>query len=86
MTQTTAITASPEEANVPACRHHWVIQPAMGPVSEGFCQVCGELREFKNYVESSSWGEEKPVLRSSAKSPPVLARAVADYLDSADEQ
>ena len=86
MTQTTAITAPPEEANALACRHHWVIQPAMGPVSAGQCQVCGEHREFNNYVESSSWGEEKAGLRSPAKSPPVLARAVADYLDSAEEQ
>ena len=41
------------------CRHHWVIQPADGPVSNGSCQVCGESREFKNYVESATWGESR---------------------------
>lgn len=41
------------------CRHHWLIQPANGPISEGVCQVCGENREFKNSVEASTWGDEK---------------------------
>ena len=44
---------------VPACRHHWVIQPADGPVSPGSCRVCGETREFKNYVESATWGDSR---------------------------
>lgn len=44
---------------LPACCHHWVIQPAIGPVSQGECRNCGEIREFKNYVEASSWGDEK---------------------------
>jgi len=35
------------------CIHHWVIQPANGPVSNGACQICGENREFENYVESA---------------------------------
>ncbi len=42
-----------------ACCHHWVIQPATGPASLGECRNCGEVREFKNYVEASSWGDEK---------------------------
>ena len=34
------------------CAHHWVIEPANGPVSQGVCQVCGEVRGFKNFIES----------------------------------
>ncbi len=34
------------------CAHHWVIEPANGPVSQGACQVCGEVRGFKNFIES----------------------------------
>ena len=45
-----------DEPAVSTCRHHWVIQPADGPVSNGSCQVCGETRDFKNYVESATWG------------------------------
>jgi hypothetical protein len=44
---------------VSECRHHWVIQPADGPVSNGVCQICGEIREFKNYVESATWGDSR---------------------------
>ena len=47
------------ETAVEVCRHHWVIQPADGPVSNGSCQICGENREFKNYVESANWGDSR---------------------------
>lgn len=30
------------------CTHHWVIESANGPLSEGVCQRCGEKRELKN--------------------------------------
>ena len=35
----------------PTCCHHWMIEPADGPVSLGFCQFCFETREFKNSIE-----------------------------------
>ncbi len=38
--------------NVIPCAHYWVIEPANGPVSQGACQVCGEVRGFKNFIES----------------------------------
>ena len=50
------------------CRHHWVIQPADGPVSNGSCQVCGETREFKNYVESATWGDSRITNKDSSTS------------------
>ena len=64
MAQHTTITFEPEVkiesiSSVAICRHHWVIQPADGPVSNGLCQVCGETREFKNYVESATWGDSR---------------------------
>ena len=58
---TTAPTSESEntEAAVEVCRHHWLIQPADGPVSNGSCQICGENRQFKNYVESATWGDSR---------------------------
>ena len=38
--------------NVIPCAHYWVIEPANGLVSQGECQVCGEVRGFKNYIDS----------------------------------
>ena len=69
MAQRTAI--APENNDEPAvstCRHHWVIQPADGPVSNGLCQVCGETREFKNYVESATWGDSRITNKASSAS------------------
>ena len=49
-----------EEVAVPAtCAHHWVIQPANGPESQGECQRCGAVRRFKNYVEGGRWGDSR---------------------------
>ena len=33
------------------CAHYWVIAVPDGPSSEGICQHCGHVREFKNSVE-----------------------------------
>ena len=41
------------------CQHHWVIQEADGPFSSGMCRLCGALKEFKNYLAASHWGDEK---------------------------
>ena len=30
------------------CTHHWVIEVANGPTSNGECKICGETREFFN--------------------------------------
>jgi hypothetical protein len=40
----------------PACQHHWLIERPSGPTSKGVCRICGEERQFQNYIESSSWG------------------------------
>lgn len=37
------------------CEHHWIIEAPNGPTSAGECRVCGETREFANYLESSAW-------------------------------
>ncbi len=37
------------------CGHHWVIQPADGPVNLGVCKVCRETREFRNYLDIWEW-------------------------------
>jgi len=36
----------------PTCAHYWVIEPANGPLSQGVCQVCLEVKQFKNFVDS----------------------------------
>ena len=76
MAQRTTIAPAPEVENDAAettavCRHHWVIQPADGPVSNGSCQICGETREFKNYVESASWGDSRVANKNSSASASV---------------
>ena len=73
MVQRTTTIHEPEEETIEAesvvgCCHHWVIQPADGPISNGSCQVCGETREFKNYVESATWGDSRTTGKGSSAS------------------
>ena len=42
----------------PLCAHYWIIEPANGPVSQGQCQNCSEVRDFKNYVDSYTQGDD----------------------------
>ena len=69
------------EESPPTCRHHWVIQAATAPVSLGVCQICSEVKEFKNYVEASTWGDEKPGSRSSLQ----LAKPAAALFDDDED-
>ncbi len=45
-----AVTAAVEKKTGPVCAHHWVIEPANGPISWGVCQICHEGKEFKNSI------------------------------------
>ena len=88
MAQRTTITPELEieidsTPSVAACRHHWVIQAADGPVSNGSCQVCGETREFKNYVESATWGDSRMTSKSSSES--AIVASTSDDEDMNDQ-
>ncbi len=47
-----------EESTVPQCLHHWVIETADGPTSEGVCQKCAEVKTFANYVVQNTWSNQ----------------------------
>ena len=57
-----------EAPSAPTCCHYWIIETAHGPISRGECQVCHEVRDFKNSVfdmdreskDSRSRKETKP--------------------------
>lgn len=38
------------------CAHFWLIEPPTSKTSLGCCRLCGEEREFHNYME---WEEAK---------------------------
>ncbi|GEM_PF-3008923 len=45
------------------CAHHWILETPKGPVSAGVCKKCGEQKEFRNYLEGTSWDREIPGLK-----------------------
>lgn len=90
MAQHTTIAPTPEVENIAAattavCRHHWVIQPADGPVSNGSCRICGETREFKNYVESASWGDSRISNKNSSASAGVESTSDDEDISGQDK-
>ncbi len=78
------VAEKPAENSVATCRHHWVIQPADGPVSNGSCQNCGETREFKNYVESATWGDSRAARKSASASAAIEPTSDDDQPDDSD--
>ncbi len=65
MAQLTSGPSSDDVDQPASCSHHWVIQPATGPESQGICQLCGEARDFKNYVEGATWGNSRRAAQSN---------------------
>lgn len=41
------------------CEHHWEIELANGPMSLGVCRVCGEKKEFHNYLSDCLLDKDK---------------------------
>lgn len=60
------------------CQHHWVIQAADGPTSPGLCRVCGETRDFKNYVETATWGDTRLINRQEPVATSTVIAAKSD--------
>lgn len=81
MAQHTFTPPPTEVESAAQCPHYWVIQPATGPLSQGICQSCGEVRDFKNYVEAATWGESKAAKRANAENSESISRALADRQD-----
>ena len=40
----------PTRAKNVGCVHHWAIEVANGPVSNGTCKHCGEEKDFENSI------------------------------------
>jgi len=79
----------PEQSNVAevdVCCHHWSIQPATGPVSPGVCQVCGEIREFKNYVEAATWGDSRLSKRANTEESKGTVKPLATAAKGEDDE
>ncbi len=85
MTQQITQPLQPESAGSEICRHHWSIQPADGPVSQGVCQRCGEVREFKNYVEAATWGDSRLANRNSLEDSQGLVKPVTKLAEDSEE-
>ncbi len=73
------VQTAPEDAQVETCCHHWVIEPANGPISRGICRRCNEPREFRNSIVDverdyyDAAPSDKPELWGQSKAPPEYA-------------
>ena len=78
MTQQESTTPATTDATDATCTHHWTIQPATGPVSQGVCRLCGEMREFKNYVEAATWGDSRLSNKTNSDDSQGLVKPVSN--------
>jgi hypothetical protein len=61
------------------CRHHWVIESAESPTSEGHCKLCGEVRDFRN-ASNVAW-EKGLAAGDRTGIPPVIAPSPNEETD-----
>ncbi|MSP79099.1 MAG: hypothetical protein EXR67_06060 [Dehalococcoidia bacterium] len=40
------------------CKHFWLIDTPTGPASRGTCKHCGQMKEFRNYLEAASYWDD----------------------------
>ena len=78
MAQQESPPSTAQNTETAVCCHNWAIQPATGPLSEGVCRICGEVREFKNYVEAATWGDSRLSNRSTSDESKGTAKPVAE--------
>jgi len=70
--------AVPQDTAVaPGCCHHWVIDTASGPTSQGTCRLCGESREFRNFSTDVFWKRETLV-----EAPPPVEMIIDEEEDT----
>ena len=50
-----ALVQEKNKIHEPSCVHHWLIEEAKGPISEGCCRKCGKVKNFENSVGKTSW-------------------------------
>lgn len=48
-------TAVLEGAVVADHAHHWRIDEAHGPISEGLCKICGLIKPFRNWLADADF-------------------------------
>ena len=61
----------------PICCHHWLIEPANGPISLGVCRKCSGSREFRNSIVDV---ERDLNDDASAESPTSVSAAPAEAM------
>ena len=78
-----------EDQQAPACCHYWIIETAQGPISRGECQVCHEVRDFKNSVFDMERDSQDSRFRKGPeleeKGQQAEAQQVSEKLDQAPD-
>ncbi|MBF8268152.1 MAG: hypothetical protein HW388_1660 [Dehalococcoidia bacterium] len=77
--QTFPDTAVEEEVR---CVHYWIIDIPTGPVSKGECRQCGEVREFRNYLEYVSGWDDVRSFNSSPGERDSLRQLVGSAVEA----
>jgi len=53
--------------NQKSCVHHWMIEPANGPISKGVCRMCNAERSFTNVVQLGDITDWSKIANGRAK-------------------
>ena len=79
--QELAISSNTEQLSSADCSHHWIIEPPEGPMSQGMCRLCSEIREFRNFLEDAPWKEDWPWAQKGDRIPIAATPTYQNELD-----
>lgn len=76
-----SVSSHTERVSSVDCRHHWIIEPPEGPVSQGMCHLCNEVKQFRNFLEEAPWKEDWPWAAKVDRIPVAASSAYQNELE-----
>ena len=57
------------------CIHHWMVESPNGPISEGVCKKCDQIKQFNNSENIKNRGRKNPSTGTVTYTPDIVINA-----------
>ena len=54
------------------CIHHWLVESPNGPISEGVCKKCNQIKQFSNSENIKKRGRRNPLTGTVTHTPDII--------------
>ena len=57
------------------CIHHWIVESPNGPISEGVCKKCDQIKQFNNSENIKKRGRRNPLPGTVTYTPDIVVNS-----------